>query len=344
MIRIGVIGGGQIVRRRHLPEILDNPYAEVGAVCDVVASRAEELAQQYHCTPYTDYHALIQDPSLDAVIVAATNVTHAAMTVEALRAGKHVMCEKPMAVSLEEAREMMRASEETGKMLFMAQNQRLAPAHMKAKEILAGGTLGKVITFRSIFGHPGCEHWANEKKKTWFFKKDISVFGCLGDLGIHKIDVVRWMMDDEFTEVFAKVETLSKKDDQDRPIEVEDNATMILKTRGNATGTITVSWTYEYEDSSTVFYCENGVMTIYGDPKYQIVIRRNDGSADFYQVGEIPNNIVQVKSGIIDEFVDCLRRGGPATISGKDGYEPLKVVFAAYESARTNAVIKLDQE
>lgn len=341
MIRIGVIGGGQIVQRRHLPEILDNPYAEVGAVCDVVRERAEALTAQYGGTPYTDYHELIRDTTLDAVIVAATNNTHAVMTIEALRAGKNVMCEKPMAVSLKEAEDMMRASEETGKMLFMAQNQRLAPAHIKAKEILSSGMLGKVITFRSTFGHPGCEHWAREKKQTWFFKKNISVFGCLGDLGIHKIDVVRWMMDDEFTEVFAKVETLNKRNDQNELIDVEDNATMLLKTKKNVTGTITVSWTYDYEDSSTVFYCEKGVMTLYGDPKYQIVIRRNDGSADFYQVGEIPNNVVQVKSGIIDEFVDCLRKGGPASISGKDGYEPLKVVFAAYESAKNNAVVKL---
>lgn len=341
MIRIGVIGGGQIVRRRHLPEIVDNPYAEVGAVCDVVKEKADELGVQYHATAYTDYHELIKDPTLDAIIVAATNTTHASMTIEALKAGKDVMCEKPMAVSLEEAEEMMRVSEETGKMLFMAQNQRLAPAHVKAKEILSSGMLGKVITFRSTFGHPGCEHWATEKKNTWFFKKSMSQFGCLGDLGIHKVDVVRWMMGDEFSEVFAKVETLNKRNDQNELIDVEDNATILLKTQGNVTGTITVSWTYEYEDCSTVFYCEKGVMTIYGDPKYQIVIRRNDGSADYYQVGEIPNNVVQVKSGIIDEFVDCLRKGDPASISGKDGYEPLKVLFAAYESARTNSVIKL---
>lgn len=340
MYRIGVIGGGQIVQRRHLPEIVDNPLAEVGAVCDVVPEKAAALAEQYGATAYTDYHKLIADPSLDAIIVAATNTTHAAMSIEALRAGKHVMCEKPMAVSLEEAQAMMRAAEETGKLLFIAQNQRLAPAHVRAKQLLQSGALGKVITFKSNFGHPGCERWAAEKKKTWFFQKSQSFFGCLADLGIHKIDVVRWMMDDEYTEVYARVETLNKTYDDGTPIDVEDNATMVLKTAKGATGTITVSWTYEFEDCSTVFYCENGVMTIYGDPEYQIIIKRFDGTEDYLKVGEIPNNKVQVKSGIIDEFVHSLE-SGVATISGRDGYEPLKVVFGAYESSRTNSVVTL---
>lgn len=343
MIRIGVIGGGEIVRRRHLPEIAGNPYAEVGAVCDVVKERAEELAAEYGATPYTDYKALVADPTLDAVIVAATNTTHAEMTIAAFRAGKIVMCEKPMATSLEDAKAMIKASEEAGKMLFMAQNQRLAPAHVKAKEIMQSGMLGRVITFKSTFGHPGCEHWAPEKKKTWFFQKNISVFGCLGDLGIHKIDVVRWIMEDEFTEVYARVETLDKTTEDGSPIDVEDNAVMILKTKGGATGTITVSWTYEYEDATTVFYCEDGVMTIYGDPDYQIVIKRNDNTSDYYKVGEIPNNIVQVKTGIIDEFVSCIVENKPATISGIDGLEPLKVVFSAYESSEKNQMIPIQE-
>lgn len=340
MYRIGIIGGGQIVQRRHLPEILDNPEAEVGAICDVVKERVEALAAQYNCKAYTDWKELVADPTLDAVIVAATNTTHAEMTIAALKAGKHVMCEKPMAVSLEEAQAMMRTAEECGKMLFIAQNQRLAPAHVKAKQLLQSGALGKVITFKSTFGHPGCERWAKEKKKTWFFQKSQSYFGCLADLGIHKIDVVRWMLDDEYTEVYARVETLNKTYEDGTPIDVEDNATMVLKMAKGATGTITVSWTYEYEDGSTVFYCTDGVMTIYGDPVYQIVIKRFDGTEDYLKVGEIPNNKVQVKSGIIDEFVDSLNRG-VASISGKDGYEPLKVVFGAYESSRTNSVVKL---
>jgi len=82
-IKIGIIGAGSIVRYRHLPETRDNEHAEVGAVCDVVRERAEEMAVQYNCKSYTDYKDLIADRELDAVIVAATNTTHAEMTIAA---------------------------------------------------------------------------------------------------------------------------------------------------------------------------------------------------------------------------------------------------------------------
>ncbi|MCI8292543.1 MAG: Gfo/Idh/MocA family oxidoreductase [Hespellia sp.] len=344
MIRIGVIGGGVIVRRRHLPEIVENAYAEVGAVCDVVKEKAEELAEEYGCSAYTDYKDLIQDDSLDAVIVAGPNRFHAQMTVDALNAGKHVMCEKPMATSLEDAEAMIEAAKKNGKKLFIAQNQRLEAPHVKAKELIASGALGKVITFKSTFGHPGCERWAAEKQNTWFFKKDVSYYGCLGDLGIHKIDVVRWILGEEFTEVFAKVGTLNKVYEDGTPIDVEDNAVMLLTTASGVMGTITVSWTYEKEDARTIFYCENGVMTINGDPDYQIVIERFDGTADYLKLGAVSNNTVQVKTGIVDEFVDCLVNDVEPSIGGRDGLEPLKVVFSAYRSSEERRAVEIQHK
>jgi len=283
------------------------------------------------------------DKDLDAIIVCATNVTHAEMTIAALKAGKDVLCEKPMATSLDEAREMMKAAKETDKLLYIAHNLRFAPAHIKAKEILHSGQLGKVITFRSVFGHPGCEFWAIDKKNTWFFKKAVAQFGCLGDLGIHKIDLMRWILEDEFVEISAFVETLNKKNSAGDLIDVEDNAPMLLKTKKGITGNIIFSWTYQKEDNSTVLYCENGVMNIYGDPDYQITIQRNDNSSDYYKIGEIPSNVKQVKSGIVDSFIDCIINKNEALVTGKDGYEALKVVFAALESSKLKKVVAIEQ-
>jgi UDP-N-acetylglucosamine 3-dehydrogenase len=339
---VGVIGGGSIARKRHLPEFSDNPHSYIAAVCDKDGSRAEELAKAYDAKAYTDYKDLISDKNVNIVVVCATNTTHAKMTIEALRAGKQVLCEKPMAASVEEARQMIKAAEETKNMLFIGHNLRFAPAHMKAKQILKSGQLGKVITFRSVFGHPGCEFWAIDKGKTWFFNKKITRFGCLGDLGIHKIDLMRWMMEDEFTEVTALAETLNKRNADGEMIDVEDNVTMILKTKEGVTGDIILSWTYQKEDNSTTLYCENGVMVIYGNPKYQIEVFRNDQTSDHYNVGEVPTNIKQVKSGIVDEFVDCLVNGRKPTVSGYDGLASLKVVFAAYESSEGRKTVEID--
>ncbi|MBG0771957.1 MAG: Gfo/Idh/MocA family oxidoreductase, partial [Anaerolineaceae bacterium] len=173
-LKIGIIGAGTVVRVRHLPETQSCPDAEVGAICDVVEARAKEMGEQYHCKAYTDYRDLVRDPDLDAVIVAATNTTHAEMSIAALKAGKHVMCEKPMATTLEDARAMIAAARESGKQLMIAHNQRLEPANVKAREILQSGRLGNVLTFTSVFGHPGSEDWAIDGAKTWFYKKLIT--------------------------------------------------------------------------------------------------------------------------------------------------------------------------
>ena len=233
--KIGIIGGGSIVRHRHLPETQLNPHAEVGAVCDIVEARAQELAAEYGCKAYTDYRELIQDPDLDAVIVAATNTTHAEMTIAALKAGKDVMCEKPMATTLEDARAMVQTAHETGRKLMIAHNQRLEPANVKAREILQSGKLGKVLTFTSVFGHPGSEAWAIDGAKTWFYKKDISGLGVLGDLAIHKLDLLRWLIDDNYIEATGMMGTLSKTYPDGTPIDVEDNAICVLRTEKGAT-------------------------------------------------------------------------------------------------------------
>jgi predicted dehydrogenase len=153
---------------------------------------------------------MIQDPDLDAVIVAATNTTHAEMTIAALEAGKHVLCEKPMATSLKDAQRMIEAAEQSNKQLMIAHNQRLEPAHQKAKEILQSRKLGKILTFSSTFGHPGSEDWAIDGADTWFYRKEITGLGVLGDLAIHKLDLLRWLLDDDYTEAAAFMDTISK--------------------------------------------------------------------------------------------------------------------------------------
>jgi UDP-N-acetylglucosamine 3-dehydrogenase len=340
-IRIGVIGGGSIARKRHLPELADNPNVKIEAICDVSKERAEELARQYGAKPFTDYRKLIELKSLDAVIVCATNTTHAVMTIDALRAGKHVLCEKPMAVNLQDARSMISASEESGKYLMIAHNQRLSPAHIKAKEILRTGRLGKVLTFRAVFGHPGCEYWAIDKANTWFFNKSITFFGCIGDLGIHKFDLMRWMLNEEFVEVSAFAETLNKRNAKGQLIDVEDNASCILKGKSGIIGDIILSWTYQKEDNSVVLYCENGVMNIYTDPDYQIIINYSDNTSEYYKLGEIQTNTKQIKSGIVDQFINCLVENRKPEISGEEGYQALKIALACLDSAQQKKVIAI---
>lgn len=339
--KFGVIGAGSIARQRHLPELLENPQAEVGAVCDSNLKRAKEMTEIYGGKAFSDYKDLIAMKDLDAVIVCATNTTHAEMTIAALRAGKHVLCEKPMATSREDARAMIDASEQTGKFLMIAHNQRLAPACVKAKEILQSGKLGRVLTFQTVFGHPGSEFWAIDGASTWFYNKKITSFGVMGDLGIHKIDLVHWLLEQDFTEAAAMAGTLNKRNDKGELIDVEDNAVCLLKTDGGVMGTVAVSWTYQKEDNSTVFYGEKGTLRIYAHPDYQLIVDYSSSEGEFHKVGEIPTNIKQIKSGIIDLFVDCVVTNRKPDISGEEGYKALNTVMACFEAIEKKRVVTI---
>lgn len=334
-VKIGIIGAGSIVRFRHLPETQSNPDAEVGAVCDIVEARAKELAAEYDCKAYTDYRELIQDPSLDAVIVAATNTTHAEMTIAALKAGKDVMCEKPMATILEDARSMVETARKVGRKLMIAHNQRLEPANVKAREILQSGKLGKVLTFTSVFGHPGSEAWAIDGAKTWFYQKNISGMGVLGDLAIHKLDLLRWLINDNYVEATGMMGTLSKTYPDGTPIDVEDNAICVLRTEKGSLGTMIASWSYQKEDNSATIYCQKGVIEIYRDPEYPLVVHDDFQNGEYYKLGKKSTNVEQVKSGIVDAFVNALIHNTPVPIPGEEGYKALEAVLACQEAAAT---------
>lgn len=137
-----------------------------------------------------------------------------------------------MATSEQEAQDMINTAHSTGKFLMIGHNQRLAPAHLRAKEILKSGELGNVLTFRTTFGHGGPEYWSQDKgRHTWFFKYDDAFIGAMGDLGVHKADLIRWLIDDEIIEAKAYVTTLHKTNEKDEPIEVDDNAICLLKSK-----------------------------------------------------------------------------------------------------------------
>jgi predicted dehydrogenase len=263
------------------------------------------------------------------------------MTIDALNAGKHVLCEKPMATTLEDAQKMLDAAKKSGKQLMLGNNQRLEASHQKAREILASGKLGKILTFRTTFGHPGSEDWAVEGLNTWFYKKDVAGLGVLGDLGIHKLDLIRWLLDDEFDQVVSFADTLSKTYPDGKPIDVEDNAICVLRMKSGALGTMEASWSYAKENNSTTVYCQNGVLEIYTDPEFPLVIHYNHEQGEYYQLGKKSTNVEQLSSGVMDAFVGALEAGKTVPITGEDGYKALEIVMAAKKSADSGQVVTL---
>ena len=343
-LRFAIIGCGSITKHRHAPEAKQNPNVELVAVCDRNLEHAKAIAEKFEVeNVYDDYEKMLKEIKPDAVIVATPNYLHADATIKALKEGAHVLCEKPMATTEDECRMMVETAKEMGKFLMIAHNQRFNSAHKKAKEIIQSGELGKVLSFKTTFGHGGPESWSSDKPDTWFFHKEAASFGAMGDLGVHKIDLMRFLLGEEFVEAAAFVTTLSKKYPNGKPIDVDDNAVCILKTQSGAIGTLTASWTYPgSEDNSTVIYCEKGSITLYADPKFSMIVRYANGQKAYFELDTMQTNERQTKSGVIDEFVDCILTNTPPKISGEEGLKTMKVVFACFESAKTGRIVRID--
>lgn len=336
-LRVAVIGCGAIAQRRHIPEYAQNEQVELVAFCDPVVDRAQQMAEQYGGSAFTDYKQMLEQVKPDAVSVCTPNALHAEMTIAAAEAGAHVLVEKPMATTDEEAQQMIEAAAKAGVYLMIGHNQRLMPPHVKAKEILQTGKLGKVLTFRTSFGHPGPEGWSVDGKESWFFRKEDAAMGAMGDLGVHKSDLIRWLLDDEVAQVVGFIGTLDKED-----TDIDDNANCVLRMKSGAIGSLVASWTYyKGEDNSTVLWCENGVMKIGTDPDDQVIVELRDGTVEKYKVGEIATNEKQTSSGVIDAFVDCIVNKQPPSISGEEGRKSLQVILAAFESQATGNIINL---
>lgn len=192
IIKVAVIGCGRIAHAAHLPSYKNNPDCEIKYCCDLIKEKAEIAANEYGGEAITDYRIALSDPEIDAISVCTPNYCHASITIEALRAGKDVLCEKPAARVLDEAKEMLKASEETGRILRIGVVNRFNDGVNKIKELVANGELGNIhhvyMSFRSHRSIPGIGgDFTNSK---------VSGGGVLIDWGVHFLDLVMYVCGD----------------------------------------------------------------------------------------------------------------------------------------------------
>ena len=338
MLKIGIIGCGKITEVRHAPEYAENPNCQLVAFFDVVPERAKALAEQYGGTAYDSIEALLAS-DVDAVSVCVANAYHAQASIQALKAGKHVLCEKPMATTPEDCEAMVAAAKAAGKFLMIGQNQRLAKAHVKAREI---------ITFETHFAHPGPEGWTGVRD-SWFFDKKVASFGVMADLGVHKTDLIHYLTGKKIVRTSAVLATLNKTFSDGRPITVDDNAYAIYTMEDGVVGTMHVSWTnYGNENNSTKMYMEGGVLRMYDDPKYSLIVEKRDGEVIPYELDLLTSNKEQTtggrtSTGVIDAFVESIITNTPPAISGESAMHAMKVVFANEQSAQLGKAVDVQQ-
>ncbi len=346
MLNIGIIGCGKITQVRHAPEYAENPQCRLTAFYDFIPERAQETAERYGGKAYPSVDALL-DSGVDAVSVCVANADHAAVTLKALEKGKHVLCEKPMATTLADCEAMARSARERGLTLMLGHNQRLAGAHAEARKRVEAGEIGRVISFRTTFGHPGPEGWTGQKN-SWFFDPKRAVFGVLADLGIHKTDLLQYLLGEPIVAVKASFRTLDKKYPDGSPIDVDDNAFCIYRTESGATGTMHVSWTfYGEEDNSTVLYGTKGILRCYADPVYSLIAEHPGGETERVALDAMTSNKEQTSggrtsTGVIDTFVHSVLTGEKSVCDAQEALRSMRVIFAAQRSAREDREIIIE--
>lgn len=335
-LNVGIIGVGSIATHRHIPEYQLLEDVNIVAYCDIVQERASEYAEQFGGKSYDNYKALLQDDSIDAVSICTPNYLHAEIAIEALTAGKHVLCEKPMATTIEDAERMIEAATNSGKQLMIAQNQRFTEAHELAREKLSQGKLGKIYSFKTTFGHAGPESWSVDGANSWFFDKRRAFIGAMGDLGVHKIDLMHYLLNETFTEVGAMIETSEKEGT------VDDNAVFLLKTKSGAIGTMSAAWVYKgEEDNSTIIYGEKGILKLNTDSEFNYIFIDEEGNKEAYKLGKIQTNDAQTSTGTIERFIEAIQGGQPVPVNGQDGLASLNVIVKALQSAQEKKVVKI---
>ena len=193
MIKVGVIGCGTIANSAHIPSYMNCPDAEIKYFCDIIPERAQAAVEKYGCgIAVEDYHTVLADPEITAVSVCTPNRMHPIISIDALRAGKHVLCEKPAARTYAEALTMQQAQHETGLTLNIGVVNRFNTAVNEIKKLIDAGELGEVyhiyVSFRAHRSIPGLGGA--------FTTKEIAGGGALIDWGVHYLDIVMYCMGD----------------------------------------------------------------------------------------------------------------------------------------------------
>ncbi len=258
-VRIGIIGCGGIANGKHLPALRTVPEAEIVAFCDIIEERALDARAKYgtpDCAVYTDYKELLKDESIEVVHVLTPNRMHSIITVDALHAGKHVMCEKPMAINSEEAKKMLAAAKETGKKLTIGYQNRQTPESLYMKKLADDGVFGDIYYARATALRrrfvPTWGVFLNEKEQGG---------GSLIDIGTHALDLTLWIMNNYKPkyccgQAFHKLNSL-KPEEQGNALSpwdpekftVEDSAFGFVVMENGATINLESSWALNMLDT-----------------------------------------------------------------------------------------------
>lgn len=322
-MRIGIVGAGQQAKRRA-PVLAKLPNMELVIISAEFEEPARALASEFECEYATGWHWVGERDDLDAVIVCTPPHLHEPISVLAMETGKHVLCEKPLARTLDECERMIQISKVTGKVLKCGFNHRHHPAVLEARRLIDQGTIGKLLFIRcryGIIGRPG-------REKEWRSNPNQTSGGHLMEQGIHAIDLCRWFLG-EFEQLACFRET------QYWPLgEFEDNAFLLMRTASGQVASIHTSLLQWKNLFSFEIYGENGFLEIEGLGGSYGVEKLHFCPKNYDKPFEVRTTEYRGpdQSWLLEweEFVAAIEEKRPPLGNGDDGRESMRLVFEAY--------------
>lgn len=351
-MKVAVIGCGTIANTQHIPAYLANPEAEIKYFCDIIPERAEKAVTDYGCgIAVTDYKEVLADPEVEAVSVCTPNKVHSLISIDALRAGKNVLCEKPAARIYSEALEMQKVQHETGKVLNIGVCNRFNNGVIKLKELIDNGVLGDVfhvyVSFRCHRSIPGLGGD--------FTTKAVAGGGALIDWGVHFLDIVMYCCGDPKPltvsgETFCKLgknigeyvypgKMWAGPPKLDGIYDVEDSMTALIRTEGP---TITVNGAWAQNVNKEEMFIDfmgdkGGVRIDYYTSKFTVYTTK-DGKIYEYDPEFEENDKFKTE---INEFIDCIKTGKKLASHIDTNIITARMMQAIYDSADAHKEIAL---
>ncbi len=330
-IRIGIIGGGSIAGA-HLDGYLQAPDAvAVTAVADIDPEHAREHADRAGgAQTFQDYREMLASSLVDAVDICLPHHLHADAIVAAAEAGRHVLCEKPLCLTLEEADKVRRAVSDAGITLMCAHNQLFLPPVVAARELLKKGILGRVYQARTTNSF---HNDFDPNTMGWRAHRSTSGGGELMDTGYHPTYLLLYLIDSEPVEVIAM---LSRH--RLTFMEGEDSAEVLVRFADESVGTLTTSWAYEAAGSTEKFSVIGEAGSMWSDGQ-ALFHKPRDG--EVVQLVDPPEHEIETIELSVLDFVACLREGRRPINTEVEGISVLKVILGAYASADEGRTIAL---
>ncbi|MBB3127509.1 putative dehydrogenase [Paenibacillus rhizosphaerae] len=357
-LRIGIIGCGGIANGKHMPSLKKQPQAEMVAFCDIVQERAEKAAAEFGAEGakvYTDFRELLKDASIDVIHVCTPNDSHSVISVAALEAGKHVMCEKPMAKTAAEAKEMVDAAKRTGKKLTIGYQNRFRNDSQYLKELCENGELGDIYYGKALAIR-------RRAVPTWgvFLDEEKQGGGPLIDIGTHALDLTLWLMDNYQPKsvLGSTFHKLGHKENaanafgpwNPEEFKVEDSAFGFITMQNGATIVLESSWALnvvETGEAKTVLAgTEGGAdmkdgLRINGEKMsrlYETTVDLNAGGVAFYS-GSAETDADKEQR----QWLEAILEDKDPVVKPEQAYVVTQILEAIYESAKTGKAVYFEE-